>query len=252
MTEGSKIHIVIDFGSNLIKCGYSCESVPRFEIPNVVGKVKKNSLFVLRDYDNYYCGYEALYGGTSLDIKYPRLESNGIIDTSEEGLKDIRNLFQYIIEDKMKGSNQTNNVLIVDSLFTTAKEREAIAEILFEDLKIYQIHFEPQSLMTLYSTSKTSGLVVESGEMTTEIVPIIENYVITDGISAFPIAGREITKRLENEYKESTLAYYGRTDVFNKRIFSMVDCRKSCTSSFCLSLGFFYFNFSNVLLFKII
>lgn len=201
MAEGSKIHIVIDFGSNLIKCGYSCESVPRFEIPNVVGKVKKNSLFVLRDYDNYYCGYDALYGGTSLDIKYPRLERNGIIDTSEEGLKDIRNLLQYIIEDKMKGSNQTNNVLIVDSLFTTAKERKAIAEILFEDLKIYQIHFEPQSLMTLYSTSKTSGLVVESGEMTTEIVPIIENYVITDAISSFPIAGREITKRLENEYK---------------------------------------------------
>ena len=201
MTDSTKVHIVIDFGSNLIKCGYSCETLPRFEIPNVVGKVKKNSLFVLRDYDNYYCGYDALYGGTSLDLKYPRLENNGIIDTSEEGLKDIRSLLKYIIEDKMKSSNQTNNVLIVDSLFTTAKERAAMADILFNDLKIYQIHFEPQSLMTLYSTSKTSGLVVESGEMTTEIVPIIENYVITDGISAFPIAGREITKRLEIEYK---------------------------------------------------
>lgn len=203
MADSAKVHIVIDFGSNLIKCGYSCETLPRFEIPNVVGKVKKNSLFVLRDSDNYYCGYDALYAGTSLEISYPRLENNGIIDTSEEGLKNIRNLLKYIIEDKMKSSNQTNNVLIVDSLFTTAKERSAMADILFNDLKIYQIHFEPQSLMTLYSTSKTSGLVVESGEITTEIVPIIENYVITDGISTFPIAGREITRRLEIEYKNS-------------------------------------------------
>ena len=56
--------------------------------------------------------------------------------------------------------------------------------------------------MALYSTSKTSGLVVNSGEISTEIVPIIEGYIISQGIYNFPIAGKELTKKFENVYKD--------------------------------------------------
>jgi actin-related protein len=56
--------------------------------------------------------------------------------------------------------------------------------------------------MTLYSTSKTSGLVLDSGAMTTEIVPIIEGYIISQGICNFPISGHQLTKRFENTYKD--------------------------------------------------
>ena len=204
MTEKSKQlqHIIIDFGSHSIKYGFNLEPYPRFITPNIVGKIKNKSFSPIKDYNDYYCGYDALYNSSSTDITYPRLDNNGKFPTNEEGLKDLESIFSYILKDKIKMNDYAYSIFIIDSIFTTAKERKAIAQILFEKFNIYNLHFEPQSIMTLYSTSKTSGLVLDSGAMTTEIVPIIEGYIISQGICNFPISGHQLTKRFENTYKD--------------------------------------------------
>ena len=195
-------HIIIDFGSNSIKCGFNYETFPRFIIPNVIGKIKSRSFSPLKDYNEYFCGYDALYNSPSIDISYPRIENDGKFLSTDEGKKDIESIFSYIFEEKLKSHDYSYNVFIIDSIFTSSKERETIAQILFEKFNIYHLHFEPQSIMTLYSTSKTSGLIVQSGEMSTEIVPIIEGYIISQGICNFPISGHQLTNKFENVYKD--------------------------------------------------
>jgi len=195
-------HIIIDFGSHTIKAGYNYEPFPRLIIPNVLGKIKDNIFSPIKDYNDYYCGYDALYNKPSLELSYPRIDNNGKFPTTEEGENDLENLFSYIFKEKLKSQEYAYDIFIIDSIFTSAKEREAIAHILFEKFNIYHLHFEPQSIMTLYSTSKTSGLVVDSGAISTEIVPIIEGYIISQGIINYPIAGHVLTKRFENEYKD--------------------------------------------------
>ena len=154
-------HIIIDFGSNTIKCGFNYDLYPRFIIPNAIGKIKSKAFSPIKNYNDYYCGYDALYNSSSIDLSYPRIENNGKISTDEEGIKDLESLFSYIFDEKIKTHEYTYDIFIVDSINTSTKEREAIAQILFEKFNIYHLHFEPQSIMTLYSTSKTSGLVVE-------------------------------------------------------------------------------------------
>ena len=150
-------HIIIDFGSHSIKCGFNYDPFPRLIIPNVFGKIKSRSFSPLKDYNEYFCGYDALHNSSSIDISYPRIENNGKFSSIEEGKKDIENIFSYIFEEKLKSHEYSYNVFIIDSIFTLTKERETIAQILFEKFNIYHLHFEPQSIMTLYSTSKKSG-----------------------------------------------------------------------------------------------
>ena len=195
-------HIIIDFGSHSIKCGFNYDPFPRVIIPNVVGKIKNKSFSPLKDYNEYFCGYDALHNSSAIDITYPRIENNGKFSSTEEGKKDIESIFSYLFEEKLKSHEKLYSVFIIDSIFTSSKERETIAQILFEKLNIYQLHFEPQSIMTLYSTSKTSGLIVQSGEMSTEIVPIIEGYIISQGICNFPISGHQLTDKFGNVYKD--------------------------------------------------
>ena len=66
--------------------------------------------------------------------------------------------------------------------------------------------------MTLYSTSKTSGLIVNSGEISTEIVPIYEGFIISDCINSFPIGGYELTKK----FMEKTRCLWATTDLYKK------------------------------------
>ena len=195
-------HIIIDFGSNTIKYGFNQDPFPKFITPNVVGKIKNKSFSPIKDYNEYFCGYDALYNSSSVDLTYPRIDNNGKIPTTEEGEKELENIFSYIMKEKLKTYDYTYDIFIIDSIYTSVKERQTIAQILFEKFNVYHVHFEPQSIMALYSTSKTSGLVVNSGEISTEIVPIIEGYIISQGIYDFPIAGKELTKRFENTYKD--------------------------------------------------
>jgi len=197
-------HIIIDFGSNTIKFGFNYDPFPKFIIPNVVGKIKNKSFSLIKDYNDYYCGYEALNNGPAIDLTYPRIENDGQILSTMEGQKELESLFSYILYEKLKLKTQKDkyNIFIVDSILTSTKEREAIAHILFEKFDVYNLHFEPQSIMTLYSTSKTSGLIVDSGEISTEIVPIIEGYIISQGICNFPIGGCQLTKRFANVYQD--------------------------------------------------
>ena len=196
-------HIIIDLGSHSIKFGFSCDPFPRFIIPNIIGKIKNKSFSPLKEYSEYFCGYDALHNSSAIDITYPKIENNGKFSSTEEGKKDIESIFSYIFEEKLKSHEHPSSVFIIDSIFTSSKERETIAQILFEKYNnIYQLHFQPQSIMTLYSTSKTSGLIVQSGEMSTEIVPIIEGYIISQGICNFPISGHQLTNKFGNVYKD--------------------------------------------------
>ena len=195
-------HIIIDFGSNTIKYGFNQDPFPKFITPTVIGKIKNKNFSPIKDYNEYYCGYDALYNSSSVDITYPRIDNNGKISTTEEGEKELENIFSYILKEKLRINDYTYDIFIIDSIYSSSKERQTIAQILFEKFNVYHVHFEPQSIMALYSTSKVSGLVVNSGEISTEIVPIIEGYIISQGIVNYPIAGKELTKRFENTYKD--------------------------------------------------
>ena len=195
-------HIIIDFGSNTIKYGFNQDPFPKFITPHVIGKIKNKNFSPIKDYNEYYCGYDALYNSSSVDITYPRIDNNGKISTTEEGEKELENIFSYILKEKLRINDYTYDIFIIDSIYSSSKERQTIAQILFEKFNVYHVHFEPQSIMALYSTSKVSGLVVNSGEISTEIVPIIEGYIISQRIVNYPIAGKELTKRFENTYKD--------------------------------------------------
>ena len=192
-------NIIIDLGSNTIKFGMSCDLFPKYIIPNMIGKIKEKAFSPIKNYNNYYFGFEALYNSPSLDITYPLIDNNGRISRTVD--KDYEKIFQYIFKEAFQIDEAVYNVFILTSIFTSVKEMDIIAEILFEKFKTYNLHFEPQSIMTLFSTSKTSGLIVNSGEITTEIIPIYEGYIISDGISEFPFAGYELTKRFMEKYK---------------------------------------------------
>lgn len=194
-------NIIIDLGSNNIKFGFSSDLFPKYIIPTMIGKIKQNCFSPIKNYNNYYCGYDALYNSPSLDLSYPLLDNNGKFISSNENLKDFEKLFHYIFKEKLQIEEINYNIFVINSIFTSIKEQETMAQILFEKFQIFNLHFEPQSVMTLYSTSKTSGLIVNSGEISTEIVPIYEGFIISDCINSFPIGGYELTKKFMEKYR---------------------------------------------------
>ena len=55
--------------------------------------------------------------------------------------------------------------------------REKMAEVMFETFLVPKIYVNIQAILSLYSTGRTTGLVLDSGDGVTHIVPVYEGMI---------------------------------------------------------------------------
>ena len=191
----SKTPIIVDIGTSMIKAGLSGQEKPSLVFPNYFGEMKySKSLDSWKDDDkkeiigndcNKYLGV--------IKLRYPL--SHGIFDDP----KDITPIFDYIYNnlDMSITEIKEHPVLITDPLLNPQENRKNIAKILFDNYKIEQLFFASQPILSLFSTSSTSGAVLESGDGVTQSCIIYEGYSIPGSNKRINLGGREVTEYLQ-------------------------------------------------------
>ncbi|KAJ6238413.1 actin-5c-related [Anaeramoeba flamelloides] len=78
------------------------------------------------------------------------------------------------------------------------KEIEKTIQIFFESFSVPQLAIEDENLLPLYSVGRHSALVVNIGTELTHCVPIVDGYVLEQGIIRQEIGGLHITNNFQN------------------------------------------------------
>ena len=68
-----------------------------------------------------------------------------------------------------------------------------MAQIMFEKFKVESLAIINTSVLSLFSTGKTTGLVVECGEGVSYTVPVFEGYALPHAIHKLDKAGQDVT-----------------------------------------------------------
>jgi len=101
----------------------------------------------------------------------------------------LEKLWEHIFVDDLGLDLRSVNVLMTDSPQSSKEQKVKIAEIMFEKFRVRSFALMNTSVLSLFSTGRTSGLVVECGEGISWTVPVFEGYALPHAIHMLDVAG---------------------------------------------------------------
>ncbi|MFW9827306.1 MAG: zinc ribbon domain-containing protein [Candidatus Thorarchaeota archaeon] len=185
--------IIIDIGSAYVKIGFAGEPGPRFVFPCITGTEKYKSVMVDVSARSIYVGNDVSRMRGVLKIKHP-IERGNIMDW--ESYYEILN---YIFYSLLRVEDLYNYpIFYCEPPFMNRETKEYIARVFFETHRVKSLIMLPTPLLSLFSVGLTTGLVIESGDGLTWVVPIINGTIAQHAVQKLTLAGVDVNQNLKS------------------------------------------------------
>ncbi len=185
--------IIIDIGSAYVKIGFAGEPGPRFVFPCITGTEKYKSVMVDVSARSIYVGNDVSRMRGVLKIKHP--VSRGEIMDWESYYEILNYIFYSLL--RIEDLSQYP-VFYCESPFMHKETKEYIARLFFETHRVNSLIMMPTPLLSLFSVGLTTGLVIESGDGLTWIVPIINGTIVQHAVQKLSLAGIDVNQNLKS------------------------------------------------------
>jgi actin-related protein 2 len=190
---GSLPCVVSDNGTGFVKVGFAGQNFPSSIFPSIVGRPilrAEEDISEGVELKEIMCGDEAAAARHSLDVRYP--VENGIVKNWE----DMEHLWNYTFYEKLKIDPSNHKILLTEPPMNPTKNREQLVEKMFETYGFAASSISIQAMLTLYAQGLLTGVVVDTGDGVTHVVPVYDGFVPQHLIRRLDVAGRHITQYL--------------------------------------------------------
>ena len=200
-------HIVIDLGNAYTKIGYSGEDQPTLTIPSIYARSKLYDTDKKNEISSYdqkmdVFGYEATESQYQNDYNILNLTPG---DHKEKTSKEFLEFLRDALENKMGISPPDYDVIVNISPIKNEENIRIYGRLFIEELGFRALAMVNSSSLSLYSTGRTSGLVVQCGEMRTYTVPIFEGFPLYHALSKNKLGGNDLTEIYRKGILEANL-----------------------------------------------
>jgi len=184
--------IVCDNGTGFVKCGFAGANFPHSIFPSMVGRPilrseEKIDNVQLKD---IMVGDEAAKLRTMLQITYPL--DNGIVRHWE----DMEYVWDYTFTERLKVNPKQCKIMLTEAPMNPQQNRKKMIETMFEKYGFKASYIAIQAVLTLYAQGLMDGVVVDSGDGVTHIVPVFQGYSLPHLTRRLDVAGRDVTRYL--------------------------------------------------------
>jgi len=191
MTSSRNV-IVCDNGTGFVKVGFAGSNFPHSIFPAMVGRpiLRMEEKFENIEIKDVMVGDEAQKVRQMLDIKYPL--DNGMVRSWE----DMEHLWNYTFYEKLKINPKECKIMLTEPPMNPKKNREQMVQFMFEKYGFQGVYIAVQAVLVLYAQGLLTGVVVDSGDGVTHVVPVYEGFSLPHLTKRLDVAGRDVTKYL--------------------------------------------------------
>ena len=183
-------NIVIDNGSYMMHAGFSGDDFPIAVFPTCCSIRTPTSFFGTRR-KSVYVADEAVAKRAIL-----RMYSNVILNGQITQWYAINKLWHHTFDNELSVDPEQYNVLLSEPTMNLQTNREQTAQLMFETFNIKALYLEKQSVLSLYSSGRTDGIVVDCGYSSTRIDAVYNGHALKHTHFELDIGGREICSYL--------------------------------------------------------